>query len=308
MVEVSIFCLTYNHENYIRQALQSFIDQKTDFAFEILIHDDASSDNTPVIIKEFAEKYPDIIKPVLQKDNMMSKGKRITTEFLFPLSVGKYICNCEGDDYWCDIHKLQKQYDFMEKHLEYSACVHNTGLLDIKHNNMSYINSSEVEKDITAEDIFLRWGSIFHTSSIFYRREYCIIPEELFEKGLGDIPRAIYLVYNGKIRYFPDKMSVHRVNVKNSWTTRNVNSNDEKKVIHHYETLNKLLERADRYTENQYQEYIQKAIRWNECIILQWQDQAKQMKEETGAAENAALELRDNTKEVINSIMNIRNQ
>lgn len=117
---VSIMCLSYNHENFIGKALEGFLMQKTNFDFEIIIHDDASTDNTVTIIKNFETEYPNIIKPIFQTINQYSnKEVNIWTDFTFPACSGKYIAICEGDDYWTDPLKLQKQVDFLEQNPEY---------------------------------------------------------------------------------------------------------------------------------------------------------------------------------------------
>jgi len=112
---VSICCITYNHENYIRDAIEGFLMQKTSFPIEIIIHDDASTDNTAQIIKEYEDKYPDLFCNIFQNENQWSKGGgSIYARFLYPQARGKYIALCEGDDYWTDPLKLQKKVDFME--------------------------------------------------------------------------------------------------------------------------------------------------------------------------------------------------
>lgn len=116
---VSIGCITYNHEKYIRDAIKGFLMQKTTFPFEILIHDDASTDGTADIIREYEKKYPDKIKPIYQMENQYSKGIPISATYQFPRARGKYIALCEGDDYWTDPYKLQKQVDFLEKNIDY---------------------------------------------------------------------------------------------------------------------------------------------------------------------------------------------
>ena len=128
--KVSISCLAYNHEPYISKCLDGFIMQKTDFPFEVLIHDDASTDRTADIIREYEAKYPDIIKPIYQTENKYSKGIGITKTYQFPRAKGKYIAMCEGDDYWTDPLKLQKQVDFLEKNEEYSACFHDIEIVN----------------------------------------------------------------------------------------------------------------------------------------------------------------------------------
>ena len=110
---VSICCLTYNHEKYIKEALDSFLAQKTNFQFEIVIHDDVSTDQTTNIIKEYQKKFANI-QILLPKENKDSKGEKIYPS-LFKEAKGKYIALCDGDDYWIDPLKLQKQFDFMEK-------------------------------------------------------------------------------------------------------------------------------------------------------------------------------------------------
>ena len=122
-IVVSISCITYNHAPYIRQCLDGFMMQQTSFAFEVLIHDDASTDGTTEIIKEYESKYPDIIKPIYEEENQWVKGRRGSAVFNFPRAKGKYIAMCEGDDYWTDPLKLQKQVDFLENNPEYSVSV-----------------------------------------------------------------------------------------------------------------------------------------------------------------------------------------
>jgi glycosyltransferase involved in cell wall biosynthesis len=116
---VSINCLTYNHSKYIRDAIEGFLMQKTNFPVEILIHDDASTDGTTEIIKEYEKRYPNLIKPLYEEENQWVKGRRGSLVFNIPRAQGKYIAFCEGDDYWTDPYKLQKQVDFLETHPDY---------------------------------------------------------------------------------------------------------------------------------------------------------------------------------------------
>ena len=105
---VSIACITYNHENYIRDAIEGFLMQKTTFPVEIIIHDDASADNTAQIVKEYTDKNSDLFIPIFQTENQYSQGNKPLANFVFPRAKGKYIAICEGDDYWTDPYKLQK--------------------------------------------------------------------------------------------------------------------------------------------------------------------------------------------------------
>ena len=118
---VSILCITYNHEQFIRKCLESLVSQECDFDFEILIHDDASTDGTQAIIKEFQQKYPEIVKPILQTENQWSiRPSGINLRFNYPRAKGKYIALCEGDDYWIGNDKLQKQVAFLENNPDFS--------------------------------------------------------------------------------------------------------------------------------------------------------------------------------------------
>ena len=106
---VSILCATYNQKDYISQTIEGFLMQKVNFPIEIIIHDDASTDGTADIVKQYAEKYPDLITPILQTENQHSKKTGIWSTFIYPKARGKYFAECEGDDYWTDPDKLQRQ-------------------------------------------------------------------------------------------------------------------------------------------------------------------------------------------------------
>ena len=128
---VAIKCATYNHEPYIRDALEGFVMQKTNFPFVAIVHDDASTDGTPDIIREYAAKYPDIIKPIYETENQYSKrdgSLRRIMNAAVEASGAKYVALCEGDDYWTDPLKLQKQVDFLESHPDYSLVFANARL------------------------------------------------------------------------------------------------------------------------------------------------------------------------------------
>ncbi|SFT39830.1 Glycosyl transferase family 2 [Algoriphagus locisalis] len=122
---VSIICNTYNHVNYISQTIESFLEQRTRFGIEILIHDDASTDGTSQVIRKFENEYPAIIKPIYQSENQYSKGIKPAFEYQYPRAKDKYVALCEGDDFWTDPLKLQKQIDYLEENPQYSICCTN---------------------------------------------------------------------------------------------------------------------------------------------------------------------------------------
>ena len=126
MKRLTVLCPTYNHENYISAALDGFVMQKTNFEFEVIVADDASTDKTPEIIKNYAEKYPDLIKPVLREKNL---GAVHNFQDIIQNITTDYVALCEGDDFWTDENKLQLQFDFLEEHPEFSICYHTVDLL-----------------------------------------------------------------------------------------------------------------------------------------------------------------------------------
>lgn len=153
---VSICCITYNHAQFIRKCLDGFLMQKTDFPIEILIHDDCSTDGTTEIVREYEAKYPDLIFPLYEEENQYQQGKAAEIDFYnYRRARGKYIAYCEGDDYWTDPLKLQKQVDFMEANPEYSVCFHNY----VTYNTWNQVYTSEntiYETDMDVSlDLFL---------------------------------------------------------------------------------------------------------------------------------------------------------
>lgn len=221
-IKVSILCPTYNHEKYIADTLEGFLKQRTNFAYEILVHDDASTDRTSEIIKEYERKYPHLIKTVLQKENQYSKGKRITDEFLIPQACGKYFALCEGDDFWSSEEKLQKQVDYLEANSDCVACTHNTNIMYVNQKRKCKKLYSEVEKDLKLEDVIEGGGKTYHTSSLMYRSEYAFNKPKFVTaiKSVGDYPMGIYLALMGRIHYFGESMSCYRSGVDGSWSER----------------------------------------------------------------------------------------
>lgn len=214
---VSVICLAYNHGEYIADALEGFTNQKTSFNFEVLIHDDASPDNTADIIRCYWERYPEIIKPIFQKENQHSKGVPIGAKYLFPHAKGKYIALCEGDDYWIDMYKLQKQVDFLENHPQYIGITHNTRYINAPGNDINIkavLYGEEADSVFTLEKFVSGKGVAGHTSSYMYRNIYT---KELIKKILnGNFPRlnhtglTCYLALLGDIFYSKEVMSCHR--------------------------------------------------------------------------------------------------
>ena len=220
---VAIKCLVYNHEPYLRDCLGGFAMQKTNFRFVVVVHDDCSKDKSAAIIREYAEKYPDIIRPIYETENQYSKHdgslKRIMSEAL-EATGAKYIAICEGDDYWTDPDKLQKQVDILEADETLMACCTNCSVVDKQSKTISAVRPEPVVKDnkegrYTLRDFF-RDSHQYPTLSVVYRNSHV---EEVRSKHahttnafLGDWTLWICLLIYGDMYYLNEVTCAYRIN------------------------------------------------------------------------------------------------
>lgn len=211
---VSICTITYNHSQYIKECLDGFLMQRTNFQFEVLIHDDASTDGTEEIIREYEAKYPEIIKPIYEKENQWVKGRRGSMVFNLPRSRGKYIALCEGDDYWTDPLKLQKQVDFLEANEEYGL-VHANGIIKNLKNGevrLAYKNRDHLAGKDVFTMILLGKYSILTCSACFRKDLYTKL--NITDTGgrkflMGDTLLWLELSKHSKVKYIDETMVVH---------------------------------------------------------------------------------------------------
>ena len=196
---VTIRCLTYNHEPFIRQCLEGFVMQQTNFRFEAIVHDDASTDRTAEIIKEYANKYPEIIKPIFETENQYSKHNGSIRRIMDKHTHGKYVAICEGDDYWIDPCKLQNQVDFLEKEHNYSSIASNSIVVDKSNVTIRNFSDNSTRDIVNPDEIISKRQ--FHTASILYRK--CYIDTKEYKKipYIWDTMMWCYLLTQNKIRY-----------------------------------------------------------------------------------------------------------
>lgn len=273
-MKVSVYCLVYNHERYLHTALQGFVNQKTDFSYEVFVHDDASTDNSKSIIEKYAQEYPEIIKPIYQQENMYSKGIDIFATFILPKMSGEYIAICEGDDYWTEPQKLQRQVDFLDKHPDYVACVHNTTAINMRTHKEKLIHSQLEEGDISFADAVYGNGHSYHTSSLMYRIQYATMEMPDYftiakKVGVGDYPLAIFLTSSGKVRFLNHNMSIYRLGTENSWTRRTCTNQCENAYMH--QVIADMLEEVNRHTNYEYNEILKEEIMRRKffCLLLE---------------------------------------
>lgn len=270
-IMVSICCLAYNHEKYIRKTLDGFVNQKTNFNYEILIHDDCSTDNTVNIIEEYRKKYPKLIKPIYQKENQYSKGIKVSNIYQFPRAQGKYIAMCEGDDYWIDMNKLQKQYDKMERNTNCSICTHMVGHISESGERLYITQPDKTVREILNDiisieelffNIFKRVTMPFQTSSYFIKKIYIfdyLKEDSFFQKTkIGDLPLVWYIMTKGNMCYIDEEMSLYRENSIGSWSNKRLF--DQGYRLQHYCGMIEFLEKYDLYTNFRFHQRIEHMI------------------------------------------------
>ena len=208
---VSVRCITYNHEPYIAQTLDGFMMQKTNFPFEVIVHDDASTDKTADIIREYEAKFPKIIKPIYETENQFSKHDGSLDRIMDAACKGKYTAICEGDDYWIDEHKLQKQVDFLEHNPDYGLVYANAKQLNQKKNEISLVEGHQTDfyHLVTETNYIPALTTCFRTD--LYKKYTLEIQPESRGWLMGDYPIWIYLSFFSKIKYFEEYMAVYRI-------------------------------------------------------------------------------------------------
>ncbi len=215
---VTVYAIAYNHAKYIRDALDGMVMQKTDFRFEILVHDDASTDETADIIREYEAKYPELIRAIYQKDNLHSRHIPRNKNYMLPLTRGKYIAFCECDDFWTDPFKLQKQFDALEAHRDCCLCVGKVKvqMIDEGSSKSWQLPGFELSTGIKTQDEFLRLMKAysFQTSTYFVvaniHREFVNNIPEFVKYTTGDVGILLYYTSKGPVYYIDDQLSCYR--------------------------------------------------------------------------------------------------
>lgn len=252
-IMVSIICNTYNHEEYIEQAIQGFINQQAEFNFEVLIHDDASTDNTAKIIKKYEDKYPKIIKPIYQKVNQYSLDINNIHRIQFPRIKGRYVAFCEGDDFWSDYHKISKQVQALELHPELDLCVHSAKMYQLGQ-EIGRIAPKNCDCIIPVEEMIRGGGGYVATNSLMLRSHLLEDLPSFLEIRPIDYAYQIYAAIRGGALYLNEDMSVYNFMNKGSWTEKG--SMDFNFVVQCHTKCKQMLAGFNSYTNYKYTQAI----------------------------------------------------
>lgn len=265
-IEVSVICITYNQAEYIRDAVEGFLMQKTSFRYEILIHDDVSTDGTREILMEYQERYPDKIRLILEKENQYSKGVDILKEICLPQAKGKYIACCEGDDYWVYYGKLQAQYDLMESHPDVSLCYHNALVYEenaIDREELTLQIYTHKTGYVRDSDVVYPTKGWYPTASIMCRTEYMMDYYDM-HAPTGDEGIRCYMACRGRLYYINQAWCTYRKQSKGSWNAKF--EHDEAVARKYVCDSIAFLEEFNRYSNKKFEKYfyerLQRCVLW----------------------------------------------
>ncbi len=250
-VLVSVYCMTYNQAETVAQTIKGIISQQTDFVFELIIHDDASTDGTADIVREYAAKYPNIIRTVLQKENQFFNCN-IYKEFINPIAKGRYVAVCEGDDYWTDPEKLSIQAEYMSNHPECAMCFHAVEQLS-GNGEITAVRPLKKSGVAQTELIIKRGGLFCPTVSLMFRRDVVESwPRFRDMADVYDYPLQILAAHMGSVYYIDKIMGVYRFAVNGSWTAQRQNGTDFK----YLENETSWIKEFDKFTDHRYKNAV----------------------------------------------------
>lgn len=274
-IKVSIICITYNQAEYLHRAIDSMLSQVTDFPYEIILHDDASTDGTRDVLREYEERYPEIIRVIYERKNQYSRGVDFVAAMVKETARGEYIALCEGDDFWICDHKLQLQYDAMEQRPECDMCacrgctVTEDGMTEV-----SEVRPADRDGILPAEDVIKGGGQYLVTAGLFFRKSMYdkMLP---FEKVIPlDYAQQIKGALRGGIYYIDRKMAVYRRYAKGSWT--NSVLRDKERLNIQWDKEIALLKQLDKDTDGEYQDVIEERLKsyipFKEQLDSHWEE------------------------------------
>lgn len=295
-VLVSVVCLTYNHEKYITKCIESLINQKTTFNYEIVIHDDCSTDGTTTILKEYKKKYQEKISLILQETNQYSKGIHIFDDIVMPVVRGEYIAICEGDDYWIDMYKLEKQVVAMKSNPNCWISAHGVKVVDESGNKtIGKIEPNDKNCIFSVEQVIDGDGGFVGTNSLLFRKDIYKYNYQFRRMYSIDYFLQIMGALHGGMIYLSEDMTAYRSFSDGSWSSRMMQ--DKQKFCEHYSKIIATLQKLDDETEKVYHTVVERKIYKQEIEIFKLNKQYKELVKDKKLF--AILSLREKMKVLI---------
>ncbi len=248
---VSVFCMTYNQENTVAQAIEGVLRQETDFAVELIVHDDASTDQTAAIIRDYMARYPQRVRAIFQTQNQY-KNANLWQRFLLPASHGAYIAICEGDDYWTDPEKLRRQVAHMRTHPDCALCFHAVDQL-CADGAVTPFRPLKATGDVSPHMLVRRGGLFCPTASLLFRRDVMMTwPTFRQNADVYDYPAQLLAATMGAVHYIDRVMATYRLGIGHSWTAQQACDVD----LAHIENETRWLRQFDAYTAGRFQQDV----------------------------------------------------
>lgn len=273
---VTVILPTHNHAPFIAQAIESVLMQQSEYPFDILLHDDASTDGTADICRVYAEKYPDKITLIAQTVNQYTIDRRIQSHILIPRVSAKYTAILDGDDYWIDPLKLQKQVGYLESHPDCTLCIGGADLVDCDNKVIGHVKPYDVDRVVDPADMIRGGGGFNATNTI-------VMPTQLLKDlpafadhvEAEDIPFQLLGALAGYAWYIADTLIAYRLAVPGSWSTRQYASAMEIRIRTSRDLI-ALNEGYDAYSGGKYHDAFTQAIRYQEFLILTYQHKLRE--------------------------------
>ena len=252
--DISILVNVYNFGNFLKETFEGILEQDTDFSMEVLVHDDASTDESQDIVREYCEKYPNLFHGFIGHKNVYgtlsdSKCAEFENEWIRQYANGKYFAYCEGDDFWTDKDKIQVQLSYMIKHPECKLTMHDAIIWDYRNESRYRMKEGEPDHDLLVDELIMQKTGIWPTASMIFSKDVALSPKWMTECWVGDWPRQLYAIANGTVHFFGKAMSVYRYMHSISWSKR-TSENIDMELKHCLQMMHFLV-LYDNYTNGQ---------------------------------------------------------
>jgi glycosyltransferase involved in cell wall biosynthesis len=269
MIVVSVICPTYNHEAFIGKALEGFLRQETTFPIEIIVHDDASTDGTADIIRSYESRFPGRLRCVYQVENQHRRmGVSLFHDLLIPMASGEFIAVCEGDDYWTDPTKLERQVAFMRRWPDLAMSFHAARVEYVGRRRPSRLHRFRGGTFVKPETVVFRGGGLYPTCSALFRRSvFADYPRFFLAAPVADSMWALNAITKGRVGYLDEVMAVYNSRVPGSWSDK-ARRRSLAEILQYYSELEAVRAEFDQLTGYRYSKWIKRRLSRNRAQAL----------------------------------------